>query len=239
MFRTTEEKQEILSRLEPTRVYENVISDDLLNKLISFYESSDKTYKSTGPVTVEYMPYSGIYEHKHDPWWLELDSIITDKIGDHGLFATNFFEVTQPHIIHNDDSINKKPRLHKTVVVPIKISKPTKFAVFDQCYLEGPIKGRHGSTLKADKPKYYNDNLLDNSVLEYYTGRDFDKQVWADNFTHQPYIRYHGLSIESIVTWNPGDIIIFDTARLHCAVDFKSQGIEKKLGYSVFTQLEK
>lgn len=235
MFRTPEEKQEILSRLEPTHVYENVISDELLNKLIEAYETGEKNHKPTGPITVDYFPY----KEEHTEWWIALDNILNEYIGEHLTFATNFFDVTQPHIIHNDDSVAKKPRLHKTVVVPLKISKPTKFAVFDQCYLDGPIKIRHGSKNDESKPKYYNENLTDNSLLEFYTNSDFDKQVWADNFTHQPYIRYHGLSIESIVTWKPGDIIVFDTARLHCAADFKTQGIERKLGYSVFTHLPK
>ena len=32
--------------------------------------------------------------------------------------------------------------------------------------------------------------------------------------------------------------VIFDTARIHCATDFRKQGIKRKLGYSIFTHKE-
>lgn len=235
MFRNIDEKQEILNRLEPTLVHENAITEDLLNKLISAYETGEKNHKPTGPVTVDYYP------NEKDEWWTELNSLLTTYIGEHLIFATNFFDVTKPHIIHNDDSLAKKPRLYKTVVIPLRIKKPTNFVVFDQCYLDGPIKGRHGAKqeLDATKAKYYNQNLFDNSQLEYYTNNMFDEVIWNKYLTHQPIERFWGLSVEKIVPWKPGNIIIFDTARLHCATDFVTQGIDRKLGYSVFTHLEK
>ena len=60
-------------------------------------------------------------------------SFITEFIGDHWTFATNFYKVDQPHILHNDDSVRWIPDLYKTVVIPLEIEKPTNFAVFDQC----------------------------------------------------------------------------------------------------------
>ena len=128
------------------------------------------------------------------------------------------------------------------MVIPLEISKPTEFAIFDQCYLDGPVKLRHGGVPKNknhDKPTtYYNTDLTDNSKLINYTGKDFDPDIWEEKFTHYGIEKFHGLSIESIVKWNPGDIIIFDTARIHCATDFRKQGITRKLGYSIFTAKE-
>ncbi len=238
MLRTNDEKNEILSRLESTKHYQNVVSQDLMNDLLLAWQSGPKNQKNTGPLTYDYYPN----KDEHYDWWKKTDEFVTKYVGEHETFATNFYEVTQPHILHNDDSIRWVPRLHKTVVFPLQITKPTNFAVFDQCYLDGPVKLRHGGDPNKNpqiRNVYYNQNLLDNSVLINYTGADFDKNTWEKYFTHLPYERFHGLSVESIVTWNPGDIIIFDTARIHCACNFSAQGIERKLGYSVFTELEK
>ena len=240
-MRTPEQKQHILDRLESTRRVENVVSQDNLKKLLDVYENSEKIVKTTGPTTVNYNPN----HHGYPEWIKTVEDIITPYIGDHTIYFANFFDVTYPHIIHNDDS-SKFYDLYKTVVIPLALwgHTETKFGVFDQCYLDGPVKIRHGGKFKGErrygerhnKPKvHFNQDLLDNSVLINYTGKDFDKQTWEDNFTHQPYERYHGLSLESMNIWRPSDIIIFDGARLHCAGDFLKQGITRKIGLSIFT----
>jgi len=237
MLRNNETKQEILSRLEPTKVIQNCLPKTLHHKLLDAYWTGDKNQKNTGPITVDYFPN----KMEHTDWWLEVKEFITEYIGDHGCFASNFYHVKHPHVLHNDDSIRWVPRLHKTVVIPLEISAPTNFAVFDQCYLDGPVKLRHGGDPNKNaemRNTYYNQNLLDNSVLINYTGVEFDKDTWTKYFTHLPYERFYGLSVESIVTWNPGDIIIFDTARIHCASNFLQHGITEKIGYSIFTNLK-
>jgi len=44
-----------------------------------------------------------------------------------------------------------------------------------------------------------------------------------------------GFSIESSCDWVPGDVIVFDCVRLHCASNFLDNGIYKKIGLSLFT----
>ncbi len=235
MLRTEEQKQKILSRLEPTKVYQNVVPDDLMSELLEAWESGPKNHKNTGPVTYDYYPN----KEEHTDWWIKTDKFITEFIGDHWTFATNFFKVDQPHILHNDDSVRWVPDLYKTVVIPMAIDKPTNFAIFDQCYLDGPVKLRHGGQPKHknhDKPQvYYNQDLLDNSELIGYTGQMFDELLYNKYFTHLPIQRFTGLTVEQIVEWKPGDIIVFDTARIHCAANFLANGIKTKLGYSIFT----
>ena len=52
MLRTEEQKQAILSRLEPTKVYENVVPNDLMSDLLEAWEAGPKNHKNTGPVTM-------------------------------------------------------------------------------------------------------------------------------------------------------------------------------------------
>ena len=235
MIRTLEQKSEILARLEPTRHIPGVVTNRLIQLLLEVYRTGEKTYKNTGPVTVDFFPRNPPFPD----WWIQVEEFITPFIGEHSTFSTNFYEVKQPHILHNDDSVALAPRLYKTVVIPLKIKQPTNFAVFDQTYLDGPVKLRHGGKFAGrthDKPEvYYNQDLLTNSVLGGYTDQPFDYATWEDNFSHIPYNRFHGLTVEKIVTWNPGDLIIFDTARIHCGGNFLAQGIESKIGFSIFT----
>ena len=232
-MRTTEQKQEILSRLEPTNVYENVINSSWISRLKTVFNDGKKTYKNTGPVTMDFFPEKEGYTE----WFTEFNTLLRPFIGDNvGVFAANFFKVQKPHILHNDDSVVHVPRLHKTVVIPIEISKPSNFAVFDQCYLDGPVKIR--SRHKPAKNVYYNQDLYDNSKLINYTGQAFDETLYNKYFTHQDLDTFWGLSVEQIVPWKPGNIITFDTARIHSAVNFNAQGIEEKLGLSIFTYLK-
>lgn len=244
MLRTPEEKSEILSRLGVSQHIPNAVPADLIDMLLQTYHNSPKNQKPTGPITVDYYPRLADLERRGEvpaDWWLQVDTLITPYIGEHQTFTTNFFEVSLPHILHNDDSTALKPRLHKTVVIPLEIAKPTEFAVFDQCYLDGPVKLRHGGEFQGKSHQapvtYYNTDLLDNCELEFYTGEDFDPVLHQKYFTHMPLARFHGLSIESILPWAPGDLLIFDTARIHCACDFRSHGIGKKIGLSIFTHL--
>ena len=46
-----------------------------------------------------------------------------------------------------------------------------------------------------------------------------------------------GLTFWGTLDWRPGNALIFDSTRLHCASDFRQQGIKSKLGISIFTKV--
>ena len=45
-----------------------------------------------------------------------------------------------------------------------------------------------------------------------------------------------GFSVETECNWVPGNVIIFDCAKLHCASNFLDNGIIEKTGLSIFTE---
>lgn len=53
--------------------------------------------------------------------------------------------------------------------------------------------------------------------------------------THQPYEDLAGLEIESVISWVPGDVIVFDRSTIHCASNFLSEGVEEKMAVAMFT----
>lgn len=66
-----------------------------------------------------------------------------------------------------------------------------------------------------------------------YTDQPFDKEIYNQYLTHIPYENLHGLTVDTIVSWSPGDIIVFDRNQLHCA----SNEHDHKIGMTVFTNL--
>lgn len=85
------------------------------------------------------------------------------------------------------------------------------------------------------KRNHADDRTSDYSEVLYY-----DKSIEFDSDTHKKYLHHipiedlHGLTIDSIYSWNVGDIVIFDRTQLHCA----GAGHKIKLGLSLFLDVE-
>ena len=45
----------------------------------------------------------------------------------------------------------------------------------------------------------------------------------------------HGLTVEKVVLMGTGNAIVFDMGRIHSASNFVAEGIEYKIGFSIFT----
>jgi hypothetical protein len=66
---------------------------------------------------------------------------------------------------------------------------------------------------------------------------NFDPDQQFDTVLHKKYLKHipiedlHGLTIDKVVEWKPGSVIVFDRTQLHCA----SSGHDQKIGVSIFT----
>jgi hypothetical protein len=102
---------------------------------------------------------------------------------------------------------------------------------FDQFYFHGPAKFFKGD---VDIPTYYNKPVYDYKDINGLVNTPF---VDNDNhFTHLKSKWLEGLSLHSVLDWVPGNALVFDSVRLHCASDFRKLGIKSKLGISIFTK---
>lgn len=228
-MRTQQQIEKIMSRYESTKVHSGVISDDFIKYLLDVFYNAPKIVKNTGPVVMNYSPD----RNKKQEWFEPVQELVDDLLGPSLVWGSNIFRVEKPHIVHNDDYHEKVYDIYKTLVIPLEISKPTNFVVFDQAYLEGPVKCFRG--YKKVPESYYNKSLTDYSDIINYTDKPFDLHTWNTYLSHVPYEALHGLTVETIVEWKPGDIIEFDMGKLHSAANFVKQGIDYKIGYSIFT----
>ena len=57
----------------------------------------------------------------------------------------------------------------------------------------------------------------DYSDLVGYTDESFDSDVWEKYLQHHPIEMLHGFSFAKSVPWNIGEVVMFETSRIHCS----------------------
>jgi hypothetical protein len=234
--RTKEENDIIVSNMSDPYVIEEFITQEEIQYLIDLYENTgDKIYKNTGPVTKDISKLL-----VQDPVMKAIFDRIKEKIGECGIFTSMYFNVQTPHIIHNDDDF-LSPITYKAITLPLRIEYQEentgypKLCFFDQFYLKGPSKFFNGAQVKVEQ--FYNEPVYSYEDVQNLSTAEIPAEIYHNYLTHIKPNWLKGLSFKQAETWKPGNAIIFDAVRLHCASDFVAQKIKSKLGISIFTAL--
>lgn len=85
------------------------------------------------------------------------------------------------------------------------------------------------SGIGSFKPDDYVSDYKD--VVNYKPDTEFDPVLHEQYLNHLPLENLHGLTVEKIVEWIPGQAVTFDRHQLHCA----GSGHKYKVGISIFT----
>lgn len=141
--------------------------------------------------------------------------------------------------IHTDGGYNNTLR-YKNVLFPL-LTGPEGAAtiLFDNYYTGDASKFTKESDpymRKSDKPDQHttmDTRITDYTLIENFNDEPFDKFFHSQYLNHIPYGNLHGLTIDKLVIWNPGDAIVFDRTQLHCA----SCHHQRKIGLTCFTNL--
>lgn len=235
-MRSLADKNTITNNIRDPYIKENILSPEEIQELIALYHQQDnKIQKNTGPVTSDITD-----KFNSVPVLQRLQDRIKAEVGECRIYTSFFFKVNAPHVIHNDDD-KLGPIVYKAFTIPLEIeyvAEPTGYpylCFFDQFYLEGPAKFFRGS--KINIPTYYNTQVYEYSEVQNKSLFPFDQAVYDKHLTHLKDFWLRELSFQSAQEWKPGNAIVFDCVRLHCASNFVKQGIKSKLGLSVFTAL--
>ena len=235
-MRSQEDIALIKSRIADPYSIKDFISPEDVDHLVALFESqkttSNTVYKNTGPITLD------IKNHLGDPVISKIIEKLKLELGNFEITAGFFFTTNYPHIIHNDDTFELPKGVYKGITIPLKIygsNQIPDLCFFDQFYFHGPAKFFNEDT---DIPTYYNKQVYD------YTNVDgANDSIFYDESTRVTYLTHlkpkwlKGLSLWGTLKWTPTSALVFDSTRLHCASDFRQQGITSKLGISIFTKL--
>jgi len=236
-MRTLEKINKIIESIENPYSIKNFLDNYQISYLIDIFNSqassigpySNLIQKNTGPITLD------LREYYQDQVVSKILTGLETLIGNYEVTAAFFFKTDYPHIIHNDDTFELPDTVYKGITIPLFLDGYSetypKLCFFDQFYFHGPAKFFKGS---SNVPTYYNKQIYDYKDI---TGTVDKKFVDEKNyFTHLNPTWLEGLSLHSTLDWIPGDALIFDSIRLHCASDFRNIGIKSKLGISIFTK---
>jgi hypothetical protein len=235
-MRTTEQIQKIKETISNPYAVEDFLSSDDVSHLIKLFDSqeieSNKVYKNTGPITLD------IKQYLEDPVMAKIIDKLAEEIGQFELTAGFFFTTNYPHIIHNDDTFELPDGVYKGITIPLKTygsNNIPKLCFFDQFYFHGPAKFFYGDD---NIPTYYNKQVYDYKEVDGISdAMIIDESTRVTYLTHLKQSWLTGLTLWGTLDWRPTSVLIFDSTRLHCASDFRQQGITHKLGISIFTKL--
>jgi hypothetical protein len=230
-MRTQEQITQIKNRITDPYKIDEFLTDADIEQLVSIFENhSNKLQKNTGPVTLEL--------DLKDPIVSSIIERLKKEIGNFEVTAAFFFKTSYPHIIHNDDTFELPDNVYKGITIPLKTygsDRIPKLCFFDQFYFHGPAKFFNGDT---NVPTYYNKQVYDYTDVDGISdGMLIDESTRISYLTHLKPIWLKGLTFWGTLNWKPTSALIFDSTRLHCASDFRQQGIESKLGISIFTKV--
>jgi hypothetical protein len=236
-MRDKKQISKLLGTVGDTRVVKEFITEAEANSLLDFFNNSpDKIQKNTGSVTLNIDEFLGLEIFKN-----VLDKV-RSEIGQFEILSGLFFEVTHPHILHNDDTYEMRDDVYKGVLVPLYIEwwdtghrTYPKFCVFDQMYFGGPAKFFKDEELFV--PTYFNKIVTDYAEIYGLSDMATPKDELFGHLKHEKYLE--GLTLNAIVDWIPKNAVIFDSLRIHCSSDFRSNNVKKKIGLSIFTRTDK
>lgn len=229
-MRTDEQINNLKEYQSPPVQFVDILDKHTIQKLIDFHNTNEKIEKNTGPIISYVKEGQGIID--------DILYILRIKFGDFKVRAAHYFDVSKPHIIHNDDGFTL-PNSYKAFTIPLEVRAKTnkaKLVFFDQYYYDGPSKFVNKDNI-TDAPVYYNQFVTSyERVLE--TNNKVLEPEHRKLLSHLKDEWLEGLSVQKYFPWTIGSIIAFDSLQLHCSSNFLDTGATSKLGLSIFTTLD-
>jgi len=228
-MRTQEQINRVKKGESEPFLMETVVSQQEIDSILEFYFNSNNVIeKNTGPKVLKI--------EEDNPVLAPIIQRIKNEVGEFDIRYAHVFDVTAPHMIHNDD-VDEYPDSYKAFTMPLKIYGDTddiSLVVFDQYYYGGAVKFVNGADT-AGWQAYYNQYLTDYSNVEGTNNQGIDNNFRKKYLTHLEDSWIEGLSIRKALPWKIGGILCFDSLALHCSTDFRNVGVKQKIGLSIFT----
>ena len=230
LMRTPEQIAKIKLTESAPFSFNGLLSNADVENLLAYYflHQDSVIKKSTGPSVLKL--------DNNSPVLVNIVKQLSNVIGNFEIRYAHFFDVTDPHIIHNDDTFDY-PNCFKAFTIPLKIYgdlNDIHLVVFDQHYYGGPAKfvaGEDTSTYNI----HYNTLLTNYIDVDGLNNNGVNPEIFDKYLTHLRPEWVTGLSINKMLSWTVGSVLSFDSLALHCSTEFRNIGVERKIGLSIFT----
>jgi len=222
-FRKTEPKQ-----------FLNYIDSDEIEYLVKLFEDKPKIKNS------KILSHIVINETEYVNYLVDR---LKEEFGNFKLRSATIWEATEPHNIHNNDSLQTPGHGYLGFVFPLYheggIVENAKLIFFHQYYYKGAAK------FYADKNNKKREVFYNQLVTDYKDVMYKSKGVWSttDKTFKDKYLSQikdswlDGLSLQTSFPWTIGSMMKFDVCQLHVASNFKKVGIKRKIAMSLFTDV--
>ena len=206
-------------------------SDPIIIRQFFSNDEITKLYELKKTCTEKQVKTNGTHICYNDNWREQEQAFLQDKIqaliGEFKVHGGNYFETTVPFYPHVD---NGKTDIipYKNILIPMMTSHNTQgLVLFKQRwphYSSTFYKKGFGTKMS------YNQLIVDyNDII----GIDANSTVDIPDVQHINKEDLQGLSVDQVIYYKPGDLIIFDTAQIHAGSYFPAN--YTKHGYAIFT----
>ena len=215
------------------KVYKNVLHPSDIIDLLDYHLTEDERTDTRETVRSKHPRWD------IDQWPQQIIQRVLDRVLDCAVDIEEviFNESTISFQIHADSGYNNA-HIHKGIIVPLDCTQGS--TVFFDNYWHG-----NGAKFVRDTDPFEHvkdldqqlstkdQRITDYSEIDNFNNQPFDQHFYNKYLTHIPYENLYGLTVDQIVPWIPGDVIVFDRTQLHCA----SNEHDRKIGVTVFTNL--
>lgn len=214
----------MLSNLEAPRVLRNFLKKEDFQFIGDERCKSERVLKNNGILNFRYEKGSNL-----EKWLLKKVFPFENNLIRHG---GSFVETPEPFHAHADTGKEEEMKgdyfPYKNILIPLCEGHDAFSTVFFNQRLIGQASHLWRGEYYKDKLPLYNFKVDEYSGLHKYTGKEFDEVIHKELLSHLPIDSLFGLSLDSVMNWKKGDVIIFDCSQLHCSSDFKKYGLLKK-----------
>lgn len=209
--------------------HDGMLGFSTLMKLMQLREKSSKIVKAGNVVDRD-----ARYAINMD----SINEILHDLAGPNAIIdSAQFFSTPFPFPVHADTLRDTNDIPWKVLLIPLgtEPSMETGTIFFNQRWT-----GLSANFVRGlpNFKSVVHDTVTDYRNLLNRTTDPFPEDVRRSRLPHIPCCALHGLSVDSIIEWKVGSIIVFDCGQLHASDDFRNAGTKViKHGLTIITKI--
>jgi hypothetical protein len=236
----------IIEKWTPPVLFEDVLSDEIIEKLL--YLEEHNSNKITYPGRSFGLDTSAAFNI------LKNVGIISLYLLDHPfkLSGGNFFRTEVPYRLHADTGTEPSTiqNLYRIIVIPLAFTiipgkeyypEFNRLSIMNQRWYDRAaffMKGEPEFEIEK-KQKEYNQPVTDYSNVFNIRQTPFPIERHEELYGHIKYENFEGMSELFVSRWKPKDIISFDRSNIHTSTNFKNKAnVIQKIGLTFFTEYE-